>query len=62
MLLACLIVSTFYQYLKDLRVRLKTASSLASKASLLVPIQTPLLGAKLDGARGKLFEFWGRVG
>ncbi|XP_034205884.1 copper transporter 5.1 [Prunus dulcis] len=52
-LIACLIVSAFYQYLEDLRVRLKTASSSAAKASSPAPIQTPLLGAKLDGAGGR---------
>ncbi|KAI5354121.1 hypothetical protein L3X38_007016 [Prunus dulcis] len=52
-LIACLIVSAFYQYLEDLRVRLKTASSSAAKTSSPAPIQTPLLGAKLDGAGGR---------
>lgn len=48
-LLACLIVPAFYQYLEDLRVRLRLASS-AAKAS--DPIQAPLLRGKLS-AGGK---------
>ncbi|CAN6582763.1 unnamed protein product [Malus baccata var. baccata] len=53
-LLACLLVPAFYQYLEDLRVRIKrVASSSSLKSASDAPIRTPLLGAKLGGAGGR---------
>ncbi|KAM1223774.1 hypothetical protein ACFX2G_043715 [Malus domestica] len=49
-LLACLLVPAFYQYLEDLRVRIKRAASSSSlKSASDAPIRTPLLG----GAGGR---------
>ena len=53
-LLACLLVPAFYQYLEDLRVRIKRAASSSSlKSSSDAPIRAPLLSAKLGGAGGR---------
>ncbi|KAL5559561.1 hypothetical protein UlMin_035772 [Ulmus minor] len=49
-LFACLIASAFYQYLEDLRLRLKLAST--GKPSSTEPIETPLLQKKIAGAGG----------
>ncbi|KAF5726128.1 copper transporter 5.1 [Tripterygium wilfordii] len=54
-LLACLIVGIFYQYLEDLRVRLKLLAASASKKSSsadALQIQVPLLRSSV--AAGKL--------
>ncbi|XP_059428849.1 copper transporter 5-like [Corylus avellana] len=48
-LLACLIVSAFYQYLEDRRVRLKIVSSGKPPAQ----IEAPLLQGKILGGGGK---------
>jgi len=48
-LLACLIVSAFYQYLEDRRVRLKLVSSGKPPAQ----IEAPLLQGMILGGRGK---------
>ncbi|KAB2627793.1 copper transporter 5.1 [Pyrus ussuriensis x Pyrus communis] len=53
-LLACLLVPAFYQYLENLRVRIKrSASSSSPKSESDAPIRTPLLAAKLGGAGGR---------
>ncbi|CAN6682480.1 unnamed protein product [Malus baccata var. baccata] len=57
-LLACLIVPAFYQYLENLRVRIKRAASSSSpKSESDSPIRAPLLAAKLGGAGGR-FSAW----
>lgn len=50
-LLACLVASAFYQYLEDLRLRLKLAST--GKPSSPAQIEAPLLQKKFAGFRGK---------
>ena len=50
-LLACLIVSIFYQFLENRRIRLKL---LASGKPISEEIQVPLLRQKLIGSKAKL--------
>ncbi|KAK4274531.1 hypothetical protein QN277_017736 [Acacia crassicarpa] len=51
-LLACLLVSAFYQYLENRRIRLKLI--LSSKPSQTLQIRTPLLQSNLDGEKARL--------
>lgn len=51
-LLACLLVSSFYQYLENRRIRLKLISS--DKHSPTPQIQIPLLRSNLAGEKAKM--------
>ena len=61
-LLACLIVSAFYQYMEDLRLRLKIASAgKPSSSTAQIDNNTPLLQKKLAGSKWSLARLGGAL-
>ncbi|XP_045823778.1 copper transporter 5-like [Trifolium pratense] len=54
-LIACFVIATFYQYLENIRIRLKFFSGEGRGGSTVAEIQTPLLGLN-KVSRNKVVE------